>query len=62
MRPKKKRVGREQPDAVVDEIPDTLGGTDGDESGDDEDRAKAEVGRGGDYGRSREQGEGEDPF
>lgn len=64
MRPKKKRAGRAQPDAAVDEIPDTIGGTDGSEPerGDDEDWVRAEASQGGGYGRAREQGEEEDPF
>lgn len=64
MRPKKKRAGREQPDAAVDEIPDTIGGTDGSDSerGDDEDWVKAEPDEGGAYGRAVEQGEEKNPF
>lgn len=61
MRPKKKRAGHAQPDAVVDEIPDTIGGTDG-EQGDDEDWVKADPDEGGGYGRSPEQGGEKDPF
>lgn len=41
MRPKKKRVGHEQPDAAKDETVavdvDTIGGTNGEGMGDDED-------------------------
>ena len=64
MRPKKKRTGRVQPDAIADEIPDTIGGTDGaePEKGDDEDWVKAEIGEGGGYGRAQETGEEEDLF
>lgn len=57
MRPKKKRAGHEQPDTIVDEVPDTIGGTDGEELGDDEDWVKAEVEQGGGYSRPQEQGE-----
>lgn len=61
MRPKKKRAGHEQPDAIKEDIPDTLGGTDG-ELGDDEDWVKAEVGEGGGYGRPPEQGDEDEQF
>lgn len=50
MRPKKKRVGHEQPDtAKEEEIVDTLGGTDGEGIGDDEDWGRTEPDL--DYGR-----------
>lgn len=59
MRPKKKRAGREeQPDPVKDEIPDTLGGTDG-ELGFDRDLETPDAGADAGYGRPAEQG-GED--
>ena len=59
MRPKKKRVGHEQPDAVKDEAVVSVGGTDGEKMGDDEDWGKTtevdEVG----YGRPQEVDEDE---
>ena len=56
MRPKKKRVGHEQPDAVKDEAVETIGGTDGEVRGDDEDWGRTVADEGG-YGRPQEQGE-----
>jgi hypothetical protein len=56
MRPKKKRVGHEQPDAVKDEAVETIGGTNGEAIGDDEDWGRTVADDGG-YGRPQEQGE-----
>ncbi|MDD5301628.1 MAG: hypothetical protein PHS14_00850 [Elusimicrobia bacterium] len=61
MRPKKKRVGMEQPDAVKDEAIETIGGTDGEAKGDDETWEKGDVEEDAGYGRPLEQG-GEDEF
>ncbi len=59
MRPKKKRVGREeQPDPVKDELPDTVGGTDGD-LGVDRDLEPPDAAADAGYGRPPELG-GED--
>lgn len=55
MRPKKKRVGHEQPDAVKDEAIETIGGTDGEALGDDEDWGRTVEGEEGGYGRPQEQ-------
>lgn len=54
MRPKKKRVGHDQPDAVKDEGVDTIGGTDGEGLGDDEDWGRT-VAEDAGYGRPQEQ-------
>lgn len=56
MRPKKKRLGHEQPDPVKDEIPDTLGGTDGD-LGVDRDPDSADVVEDRGYDRPAELGD-----
>ncbi|MDP3542038.1 MAG: hypothetical protein Q8T11_06160 [Elusimicrobiota bacterium] len=59
MRPKKKRAGREeQPDPVKDDVPDDLGGTNG-ELGVDRDPDSPDAGEDPGYGRPAEQG-GED--
>lgn len=63
MRPKKKRVGHEQPDAVKDEgvavDVDTIGGTNGEGIGDDEDWGRTVPDEAG-YGRAPEQTEDEE--
>jgi len=62
MRPKKKRVGMEQPDAVKDEgivDVDTIGGTNGEGIGDDEDWGRTVPDEAG-YGRPQEIGEDEE--
>ena len=62
MRPKKKRVGHEQPDASKEtEVNETLGGTDGEGMGEDEDWGRTVPD--GDPGYARpEPEEDEQPF
>lgn len=56
MRPKKKRIGPDQPDAIKDDVVETIGGTDGEGLGDDEDWGRTVADDAG-YGRPQEQGE-----
>jgi hypothetical protein len=57
MRPKKRRVGHDQPDAVKDEaVVETVGGTNGEGIGDDEDWGRTVADDTG-YGRPQEQGD-----
>lgn len=63
MRPKKKRVGHEQPDASKEEteINETLGGTNGEGMGDDEDWGRTVPDEDIAYGRPEPE-EDEQPF
>lgn len=61
MRPKKKRAAPDQPDLIKDEVVETIGGTDGEMAGEDEDWGKTLEGeKVGGYGRLREQGDDDD--
>ncbi len=58
MRPKKKRAEHAQPDLTKDEVVETIGGTNGEAPGDDEDWGKTVEGdEGGGYSRPKELGE-----
>ena len=57
MRPKKKRIEHAQPDAIKDEAVETIGGTNGEALGDDEDWGRTVEGEAGGYGRLEELGE-----
>lgn len=56
MRPKKRRAGPDQPDAIKDDVVESIGGTDGESIGDDEDWGRTVADNGG-YGRPQEQGD-----